>query len=142
MNFNMFYLTIRLCIWVLLGIGLYGALTVSYATITQVTPCPAIAGIRACYVVLAGYLAMCFAVLSLQVFKPPSYVLTIFMIGWVPVFLLAASGSSLEWFKGNICPATDSGLPLCYVSLALAIVIMALFFLIRKSLKKPDLKSS
>jgi len=112
----------------LLGVGLYGALSVSYVTITGTSPCPSIGGIPACYVVLFGYSMMLLATLLHKHLKSKM----IFLIGWLPVFLLAFVGSMLEISNGNTCPKNESGLPLCYVSLTLAIAVALLYFFISK----------
>jgi hypothetical protein len=119
---------LKLILWGLLGTGLYGALSVSYTTITGASPCPSVAGIPACFVVLAGYTLMLIATLL------PSYknARWLFLFAWAPVFLLAFVGSLFEIDNGNTCPKSMSGLALCYVSLTFAIAIAILYFLIMK----------
>ena len=117
----MLYL-IKILLWGLLGLGLYGALNVSYTTLTGGTPCPSISGVYICYVVLAGYLMMIIA----QLLKP--YKRTVFYLGWFIVFGIALLGTILEVSQGNTCPVSSSGLPLCYVSLLFSSVIGFLFW--------------
>lgn len=123
---RMYFLNIIL--WGLLGIGLYGALTVSYTTITGVSPCPSLAGIPACFIVLIGYSLMLMATFV----NKPKKSAWFFVTGWSPVFLLAFVGTVFEIGNGDTCPKSSSGLALCYVSLALAIAVIVLYFTIRR----------
>jgi len=52
-----------------------------------------------------------------------------FYIGWFAVFAFALSGTILELINGQTCPKSSSGMPMCYVSLLLAITIAVLFFM-------------
>jgi hypothetical protein len=113
-------------LWGLLALGLIGALKVSYTTLTGVSPCPSVAGIYICYVVLTGYLMMVIA----QVIRP--YKAIVFYIGWAIVFGIALLGTGLEISQGNACPQSSSGLPLCYVSLFVSAVIGILFWVLLK----------
>jgi hypothetical protein len=122
---------LKVILWGLLGIGLYGALSVSYTTITGTSPCPSVAGIPACFVVLAGYTTMLIATLTNQHNKAR----WLFLFGWTPVFLLAFVGTLFEIGNGNTCPKSTSGLALCYVSLTFAIAVALLYFLILKARK-------
>jgi hypothetical protein len=119
----------------LIAVGLFGAFKVSYDTLTGVAPCPAVAGIPACFVVLAGYSLMLITV-SLQLsarFK------VLFLIGWLPVFLLAITGSVFELMNGNTCPMSESGIALCYLSLLFSIGVIVLYVFY---LKLPSAKVS
>lgn len=113
----------KVFLWLLLALGLYGAVSVSYSTITNKSPCPSVAGIYICYVVLLGYFLMVIA----QVLKP--YKRTMFYVGWLIVFAIALFGTILEINQGNICPQSGSGLPLCYLSLLISAVIGLLFWI-------------
>ena len=117
---------IKLLLWGLLALGLYGALKVSYTTLTGGTSCPSISGVYICYVVLAGYLMMVIA----QLLKP--YKKSVFYIGWCIVFGIALLGTVLEVSQGNTCPQNSSGLPLCYVSLLFSSIIGLLFWISTK----------
>jgi len=81
--------------------------------------CPMIGFVPACYVVFAGYLAMAFSVTI-----NPKKTAWLFYPGWVPVFLFAFTGTSLEIMGRPTCPATSSGIPLCYFSLAISIALV------------------
>ena len=120
---------IKILLWLLLAVGLYGALSVSYTTITGTDPCPDVQGLPVCFVVAVGYLMM---VTSLFM---PNYGLKkrIFLSGWLIVFLIAVTGTLLEIMNGNTCPQSADGLPLCYVSLTLCILILVLNFADQKT---------
>ena len=106
-----------------IAFGTYGAISISYNTLTQVSPCPAVSGFPVCYLVLAGYLAM---LVSLFLTKYDFHK-GIFYIGWFIVFLIAIVGTIYELYSGNICPRTSYGLPMCYLSLAFTLLIVFLF---------------
>ena len=117
----------------LIAISLYGASRVSYDTLIAVEPCPSIIGIPACFVVLAGYSLMLIGV-ALQ---PTAKVKLLFLAGWIPVFLLAITGSIFELMNGNTCPKSESGIALCYFSRLFSIgVIMLYAFYLKLSLAK------
>lgn len=119
---------IKVILLALLSIGLYGALSVSYLTVTGIAPCPAVASIPACYVVTVGYFLMFIATLL----NHKTIAKWFFILGWVPVVLLALVGSSLELAQGDICPKSSIGIPLCYVSLSFATVVAVLYWLLHK----------
>lgn len=119
----------KVILWGLLALGLYGAINVSYSTVTGESPCPSVGGVYICYIVLTGYIMMV-AALFITTYKT-----AIFYIGWFIVFAIALLGTFLEITQGNACPRSSSGLPLCYVSLVFSAVIGALFWVLLK-LKK------
>jgi len=120
--------TIKALLIGLLIVGLYGAASVSYTTITGVAPCPAVGFVPACFVVFVGYLLM--LVVTIVMAQRRSHWL--FLVGWVSVFLLAFIGSLFEMANGATCPKSNTGLALCYVSLNFAVVVVALYaFLIK-----------
>jgi hypothetical protein len=131
--------SLRIILLGLIATGLYGAASVSYDTVTGAAPCPHIANIPVCFIVLAGYTLMLIAVIiqsvsNAQKTAPTSTPKKIFLGGWLPVFLLAVIGSLFELSNGNTCPKSDTGLPLCYVSLFFSTVLMITFYgLIRLS---------
>ena len=109
-------------LWMLIIVGLWGALSVSYTTVTGAVPCPSFASVPICYLVSIGYLFMLAAQLSF--FDGMKH--RLFYPGWSLVFIIAASGTALEMFTGDTCPRNDSGVPLCYFSLALSLAIILL----------------
>ncbi len=109
----------------LIALGWVGALRVSLDTIVDVKPCPQVVGVPACYIVLA-----CYSMTALAcVLQSRRLARVLFIAGWMPAFLLAAVGTSLEITVGQTCPRSGSGVPLCFVSLALVLSIAALFAL-------------
>ncbi len=121
----------RAALWLLLAIGLYGALSVSYTTITGTAPCPDLKGLPICFVVAAGYLAMIVSQTGLC--KRNSN--KMFLAGWLVVFLIAVLGTLLEIIKGDSCPTSDSGFPLCYLSLAVSVLVFVLYRVLDKGSK-------
>ena len=121
-------IAIKVILLVLLSIGLYGALSVSYLTVTGIAPCPSVANIPACFIVTIGY----FLMLVATFFNNKLNAKWLFIIGWSPVVLLALVGSLLELSQGDICPKSSMGIALCYVSLSFVIMVAALFWLLDK----------
>ena len=128
MSLTKVQVAIKVILLVLLSIGLYGALSVSYLTVTGIAPCPSVANIPACFIVTIGYFLMLVATL----FNNKLNAKWLFIIGWLPVVLLALVGSLLEFSQGDICPKSSMGIALCYVSLSFAIMVAALFWLLNK----------
>ena len=119
-----------------LAMGLYGATSVSYTTITSTAPCPAVGFIPACFIVFTGYLLMLAATISLNLRHQLHW---LFLVGWTPVFLLAFVGSIFEISNGATCPKSSTGLALCHVSLSFAVVVATLYgFLVKFRWAKHD----
>ena len=115
-------------LWVLLLMGLYGGITVSWATFTEVAPCPEVKGVHVCYVILACYALMMLA----QVIRSSTLQNIIFYSSWAVVFGVALFASILEAGNGHTCPKSSSGFALCYFSLLLSGLIGLLFWLSNK----------
>lgn len=123
---------IDIALWLLLGIGFLGAINVSYANFSG-NECPQIGIIPICYVVLVAYALMIVALLL----RSHSDKYSVFFIGWATAFAIALVGSGAELFGGGgVCPTSSGGslfgvsisaVPMCYVSLALTIIILGLF---------------
>jgi hypothetical protein len=111
----------------LIGIGFWGSLNVSYANLTGAQACPHLAGIAICYVVAIAYGSM----LASLLLKRSALHYAMFSGAWGITFLIALSGSGLELSQGGVCPVTSFQLPLCYVSLALCLAIMAFYLFAR-----------
>ncbi len=119
-------------LWILVAIGFYGAASVSYANATG-HPCPAVAAVPICYLVLFAYGAMASALLV----RRGRIMQFLFCIGWGTAFLIALVGSVAELFAGGgVCPVAGGGsmrgtvstsIPMCFLSLALLAVILPLF---------------
>jgi len=117
------YLVPRIFLWVLICVGLWSALSLSYTTLTGSAPCPDAAGFPVCYLVAIGYAAM----LTAQVLPTAKFRHVVFFPAWVLVFLIAALGTGFELTVGNTCPRNSSGVPQCYFSLAFCIAIILLY---------------
>ncbi|MEP3844420.1 MAG: hypothetical protein ABJM43_03620 [Paracoccaceae bacterium] len=87
--------------------------------------CPALGPIPACYLVSICYAAM--AIAALVWWRRLTW---LFLAGATPVILLAALGTTLELFGKPTCPLSDTGLPLCYVSLAIGFSILVTYLLV------------
>ncbi len=109
---------IRLIVALLAGLGLSGVLPVSWAELMNGGACPHLGPLPACHLVSAAYACVLLTVLHPKLWKP-----LVFFAGWLPVFMLAAFGSSLELAGRETCPRTAGGVPKCYFSLALAIAV-------------------
>ena len=123
-----------LVLWALLALGFLGALKVSYANLTG-SPCPYIAMIPICYVVLVAYGLMIAALLI----SHHGYKHYLFCIGWGTAFVIALLGSIAEIAAGGgVCPtsggsgirgASSGSIPLCFASLAMLVVILIVFLI-------------
>jgi hypothetical protein len=111
----------------LIGIGFWGGLSVSYANLTGAQACPHLAGIAICYVVAIAYGSM----LASLLLRRSVLHYTMFSAAWGITFLIALFGSGLELSQGSVCPVTSFQLPLCYISLALCLAIMASYLVAR-----------
>ena len=78
----------------------------------------------ACYVAFAGYLAM---LIGLVTVSTGLQLHRVFYVGLLVAGGLALLGTVLELVNGNVCPRVGS-LPMCYISLAMSIVIGVLFW--------------
>ena len=109
------YLTMFLSIF-----ALWGVVPISYAVYLNDSTCPMLGALPACYLVTISYL---FILISSVIKKP-----LIFLVGWLPIFLLAITGSAFELFGKDVCPKTTGNIPMCYLSLVFSIIIAILFF--------------
>ncbi len=124
---------IDLGLWVLLIIGFLGGLSISYSNITG-APCPHLAFIPICYVVTFAYGLMIASV----IIRHNGCKHYFFSAGWGVAFIIALTGSIAELLAGGgVCPASGGGMrsassysiPMCYLSLAMLVIILALFLL-------------
>jgi ABC-type branched-subunit amino acid transport system permease subunit len=125
---------LRILLFILISIGLYGAFSVSYQTITGSSGCPELLSVPICFVVLTGYSLM----MITHQLRPTMLHKMLFSTGLLPVFLLAWVGSAFELFIGNTCPKNNLGIALCYVSLALSISISILYWIYVNLRKTPS----
>lgn len=105
-------------------IGLYGAINLSYITVTGGASCPTVFGLPACYIVALAYGLMLLAFFR----KIHSWSSYMFISGLGIAVSFALPASLIELFRAGTCPSSSSGLPLCYLSLALCLLIMITWF--------------
>lgn len=101
---------------------LSGIVPISLAQFRTGDACPNLGLIPACYVVSLAYLAMAFAA-SIGWRKAR----WLFFAGAAPVILLAITGTTLELSGRPTCPRSDTGWPLCYISLMVGVGLLAVF---------------
>ncbi len=126
----------RIGIFLVSAVVLYGLGPIVAKEWSGFDACPSLGPLPACYLVFAGYSAIAFSVLL-----EPLRSGWIFFAGWFPVFLLALVGTSLELMGRHTCPQTDAGIPLCFFSLAFAIVLAGAFLLARRLSARAELAS-
>ena len=110
---------LRLFVLAVTAFVLYGLAPVIVSQWQGTAPCPRLGPIPACYVVGGCYLSMAVASIA-----GPRRSFWLFLVGWLPVFLLALVGSTLELFGRETCPASPGSTPLCYYSLAVASILL------------------
>jgi len=117
---------LRIAIAGFAAFGSFAGFAISRSHMSGLAACPSIGPVPACYVVFAGYAAMMIAMLRLSK--------NLFIAGWLPVFLLAASGVGGEVLSDNpVCPRTDSGFPQCYYSFGMTFLLGGLAFMLFRS---------
>ena len=118
-------------LWLLVILGFLAGVKVSIDNFNAIA-CPNILMVPICYVVTAAYALM----LGSLIINNNGCKHYFFCIGWSVAFIIAAFASLAEMFSSSaVCPSTSgglraassTGLPLCYVSLAMLIVIIVLF---------------
>lgn len=82
--------------------------------------------VPACYVVL-----LCYALTAVAGLATVGIRAVTFSIGIIPLFGLALFGSGLEVFGYQVCPRGDNGTPWCFYSLAVAVGLIAAFFIMQ-----------
>ena len=111
--------SLRAVIAVLAFIGLAGVLPVSYSELSTQTACPHLGFIPACHIVTLAYAIVLLTAVHSRIWKT-----WLFVLGWLPIFLLALAGTTLELLGNGTCPETAGGIPKCYFSLGLAIALV------------------
>jgi hypothetical protein len=118
-------------LWALVIFGFVSVAKVSLDNVNGLS-CPSIFAMPICYVVTLAYGLM----LGSLIVKHSRYKHHLFCIGWGSAFVIALFASLAEFFgRGGVCPSssgglragTSAGIPLCYISLVLLLVILLLF---------------
>lgn len=118
----------RIGLLLISAFGLFAGAQLSFSHMQSGETCPVLGPLPACYLVLAGYLAVFIAASFIR--RPWSRKL--FYMGLLPVFLLAAIGVTLELVQGETCPPGAMGIPQCFFSLAMATACLVLFRFARR----------
>ena len=114
---------VRVFLYLLVGFGFFGSGRLAWREWSTGEACPVVGSVPACYVAFAGFVAM---VIGLVAFPGYSWSRNVFYLGVTVAGGLAFLGSGLEFAKGNVCPRAGS-IPMCYISLAMSVVIVMLF---------------
>lgn len=118
-------------LWILVIFGLLSVGKVSIDNMNGLA-CPSLLGLPVCYVVTIAYALM----LGSLIINNNGCKHHFFSAGWGIAFVIALFASLAEMFAGGgICPSTSGGLragtsagiPLCYISLVILVVILILF---------------
>lgn len=117
-----FFSIIRVFILIIGLFGAYAGFNISASHMRGVESCPSIGFIPLCYVVFLGYLTI-----VLSMIWPRQY---LFLLGWIPVFLIAAIGVVAEILSETpVCPRSENAIPQCYYSLAISLTTAILAFI-------------
>ncbi len=114
-------------LFIILGIsmvGFWGALNLSIEELQVAGACPCI-GIPACYLVMVGY----FLILSSCINHNKALFRKLFYAGISIVLGLAAMGSFMQMAGLGECPQTETGFPMCYISLMMSMTVLAAFLI-------------
>ena len=117
----------RTAIILLASIGVLGVGRISIIHWTGEASCPMIGSLPACYIILIGY-----SLIVLSMYPHVQKALVLFLIGWAPVMLLALTGVVGELIGVLQCPHLEIGIPQCYISAALALIIGLIAWLLFK----------
>ncbi len=118
---------LRLGITAVAGFVLYRLAPVILNDWRGLEACPKLGTLPACYVVALGYCAMAVAALF-----APRRLTALFLLGWAPVFAFAFTGSTMEILGHPTCPDSPTGTPMCFYSLAVASLLLPVFWVSRR----------
>jgi hypothetical protein len=119
---------LRTAIFLLAGIGVLGVGRISVIHWTGEAFCPMISSLPACYVILIAY-----SLIVLSMYPRLQKALLVFLIGWVPVTILALTGALGELTGMLQCPHLENGIPQCFISAAFALTIGLLAWFLFKT---------
>ena len=114
---------LKLTIILLSSVGLWGVAGISISHWSREASCPMLGVIPACYIILFGY-----GLILLSMLLPFKRSLISFLIGWLPVIILALIGVLGELTSTLACPASEIGIPKCYFSAMLGIIIGGIYW--------------
>lgn len=113
---------LRLLLAAIALVGVIGVFPIVQKQLLGTAPCPALGPIPACYLVFLGY-----ALIVVSAFAGSRYRFQTFAAGWIPLFVLALTGSGSEFFGQEACPRSSGGTPTCFLSLGLLSVIIIIY---------------
>lgn len=122
---------INVPLWALLVFGFVSVAKVSLDNVNGLA-CPSLLSVPVCYVVTVAYALM----LGSLIINHNGCKHHFFCIGWGIAFVIALFASIAEMIGGGgVCPSTSGGLragtgggiPLCFISLGILVVILVLF---------------
>ena len=129
---------IRIALIAMVLFGLWGAGQLSYKQYQSGKACPILGDtVPACYIAFGGYILIAAGV-ALSLLMPGAIGGYLFWAGTAIAGGLAAFATVLELVKGGVCPDGPYDIPMCYISLAMSIVIVVLFFLQSGPGLRPD----
>ncbi len=108
----------RTAIVLLASIGVLGVGRISIIHWTGEASCPMISSLPACYLILIAY-----SLIVLSMYPRLKKAVGVFLIGWTPVITLALTGVVGELTDILQCPHLENGIPQCYISATLALII-------------------
>lgn len=110
--------------WAILVIAIGGAGNLSYTDWVQQDVCPKILGIPACYIVFGVFFIA--GIMHLINTKNTKYIY--FAVMCIPLYM-ALKGTIIELMGTEICPDSEGGIPMCFISLGFCVsLITAKFF--------------
>jgi len=129
----------RALLYLLVGFGFYSSGRLAFRQWATGEACPVVGSVPACYVAFAGYAAMLIGLIAVTAGARMG---RLFYGGLFVAGGLALVGTLMEVVKGNVCPqVVISGvmIPMCYISLAMSVLIGVLFW--RVTVKLPEMKT-
>ncbi len=112
----------KIALLMLVGLGAVSSFRLAFFQWATGEACPVVGSVPACYVAFAGYGLMLIGLIAAWAKGRR----TMFRLGIAIAGGLALVGSTMELVQGDVCPRAGS-VPLCYVSLAMSLVILWLF---------------
>ncbi len=108
----------RTAIVLLASIGVLGVGRISINHWTGEASCPMISSLPACYLILIAY-----SLIVLSMYPRLQKAVGVFLVGWTPVITLALAGVVGELTNSLQCPRLENGIPQCFISATLALII-------------------
>jgi len=108
----------RTAIVLLASIGVLGVGRISIIHWTGEASCPMISSLPACYLILIAY-----SLIVLSMYPRLQKAVGVFLVGWTPVITLALAGVVGELTNSLQCPRLENGIPQCFISATLALII-------------------